>query len=137
MKTTLLAEQQISQAKVRLMNAPEWRWMAGILMMGETKFVSGKDARIPTAATDGLNEVYNRVWLSKLDVEEVMFVVLHEGFHKMFRHLFVWRNLWDDNPQLANIACDVVINTQYLHGKPGIKFVEGGVHMEEYADAMK
>ena len=137
MKTTLLAEQQISQAKVRLMNAPEWRWMAGILMMGETKFVSGKAARIPTAATDGLNETYNRDWLSKLDVEEVMFVVLHEGFHKMFRHLFVWRNLWDDNPRLANIACDVVINTQYLHGKPGIKFVKGGVHMEEYADAMK
>lgn len=137
MKTTLTAEQQISQAKVRLMNAPEWRWMAGILMMGETKFVSGKAARIPTAATDGLNETYNRDWLSKLDVEEVMFVVLHEGFHKMFRHLFVWRNLWDDNPQLANIACDVVINTQYLHGKPGIKFVEGGVHIPEYADAMK
>ena len=137
MKTTLLAEQQISQAKVRLMNAPEWRWMAGILMMGETKFVSGKAARIPTAATDGLNETYNRDWLSELDVEEVMFVVLHEGFHKMFRHLFVWRNLWDDNPRLANIACDVVINTQYLHGKPGIKFVKGGVHMPEYADAMK
>ena len=137
MKTTLLAEQQISQAKVRLMNAPEWRWMAGILMMGETKFVSGKAARIQTAATDGLNETYNRDWLSKLDVEEVMFVALHEGFHKMFRHLFVWRNLWDDNPQLANIACDVVINTQYLHNKPGIKFVEGGVHIPEYADAMK
>ena len=137
MKTTLTAEQQISQAKVSLMNSVEFRWMAGILMMGDTKFVSGKDAKIQTAATDGLNETYNREWMANLDVEEVKFVVLHEGFHKMFRHLFVWRNLWDDNPQLANIACDVVINTQYLHGKPGIKFVEGGVHMEEYADAMK
>ena len=45
MKTTLTAEQQISQAKVSLMNSVEFRWMAGILMMGDTKFVSGKDAK--------------------------------------------------------------------------------------------
>jgi predicted metal-dependent peptidase len=53
----------------------------------------------------------------------------------MFRHLFVWQALWKESPELANIACDAVINTQYLYGKPGLDFVEGGIYMPEYRDA--
>ena len=127
----LTAEQQISKAKVALMNEPDWRWMAGILMMGTTKF---DNPAVTTAATDGLNEIYDRDFVSGLCAEQTKFVVLHENFHKMFRHLFVWQELSKENHALANIACDAVINTQYLHGKPGIKFIDGGVLMPEYAD---
>jgi len=130
----LNAEQLISKTKVAIMNDKDWQWMAGIVMMGTVSFVDGKH-KVQTAATDGLNEVYHRDFVEGLVLSELKFIVLHENFHKMFRHLFIWQDLWKENKDLANIACDAVINTQYLYGKPGISFVEGGVYMPEYADA--
>ncbi len=146
MDNKLTCEQQISQARVALLSDSDWRWMASVLMMGKTEYVSGRDAKVPTAATDGLNEIYNRDFIGTLNLYEVKFVVLHENMHKIFRHLFVWRNLYEQGVMvtdgfneynLANIACDCVINTQYLHGKKGLQFPKQGVHMPEYADTTK
>ena len=129
----LNAEQLISKTKVSIMNDDEWKWMAGIVMMGSSAIVDG-DHKVQTAATDGLNEVYHRDFVEGLTLPQVKFIVLHENFHKMFRHLFVWQNLWKESPELANIACDAVINTQYLYGKNGIDFVKGGVYLPKYKD---
>jgi predicted metal-dependent peptidase len=106
-------------------------------MMGETAFVSGADALCQTAGTDGINEMYNRDFLATLCDGETRFLVLHEGMHKILRHMFVWRALADDNAKLANIAMDAVINNQYLMGKEGLKFPTGGVDMPQYADSSK
>jgi predicted metal-dependent peptidase len=130
----LSAEQLISKTKVAIMNDDAWKWMAGIVMMGTTGFVDG-DHKVQTAATDGLNELYHRDFIEGLTLPQIKFIVLHENFHKMFRHLFVWQALWKESPELANIACDAVINTQYLYGKAGLDFVEGGIYMPEYRDA--
>lgn len=130
----LTAEQLISKAKVALMNDPAWAWMASIIMMGTTEYADSDD-EMKTAQTDGLNERYNKGFIEGLTIPQIKFIILHENYHKMFRHLFVWQNLWKENKLLANVACDAVINTQYLHGKAGIDFVEGGVLMPEYADA--
>ena len=127
------AEQLISKTKVSLMNDDEWKWMAGILMMG-TATVIDDAKRCPTARTDGLNEEYNREFIENLTLSQVKFIVLHENFHKMFRHLFVWQSLWKENPTLANVACDAVINTQYLAGKSGIQMVKGGIYLPKYQD---
>lgn len=132
----LNAEQMISKTKVSIMNDDEWKWMAGIVMMGSSTVVD-QDHECKTAATDGLNEVYSREFVEELTLPQVKFIVLHENFHKMFRHLFVWQNLWKENSELANIACDAVINTQYLSGKAGIDFVKGGVLLPKYADKDK
>lgn len=130
----LTAEQLISKTKVAIMNDDQWKWMAGIVMMGSSGIVDG-DHKVQTAATDGLNELYHRDFIEGLTLPQIKFIVLHENFHKMFRHLFVWQSLWKQSPELANIACDAVINTQYLYGKLGIEFVEGGVYMPQYSDA--
>lgn len=130
----LTAEQLISKTKVAIMNDDQWKWMAGIVMLGSSGIVDG-DHKVQTAATDGLNELYHRDFIEGLTLPQIKFIVLHENFHKMFRHLFVWQSLWKESPELANIACDAVINTQYLYGKPGIDFVEGGVYMPQYSDA--
>ena len=135
MSNGLTAEQLISKARVALMNDPNWAWMASVLMMGETTFVD--DDKTPTACTDGYNERYNRTWIQNLSLPQVKFIVLHENYHKLFRHLYVWQNLWNENPMLANAACDIVINTQYLYGKPDIGYVENGTVMKEYADSDK
>lgn len=130
----LTAEQKISKAKVAIINQPEWRWLGSIVMMGNLEFVDGAETRVKTAATDGMNEVYNRDYLATLTNEQVMFLVLHENFHKLFRHLYVWQSLFKENAQLANIACDAVINNQYLVGQKGIEFIVGGVDMPKYKD---
>lgn len=130
----LTAEQKISKAKVALMNDPDWRWIGSIMMLGKTSF---DDERVPTAATDGLNELYNREYLADKTPEEVKFIVLHENMHKMLRHLFVWQNLYKENHLLANIACDAIINNQYLKNKVGIRMVDGAVDMPKYEDADK
>lgn len=133
----LSAEQMVSKAKVALMSDPDWKWLASILMLGNLEFVDGADAQVPTAATDGLNEIYNRDFLAKLTPNQVKFVVLHENMHKVFRHLYVWQTLFEENPMLANIACDAVINTQYLYGKQGLDMVPDSVHIPKYEDKSK
>lgn len=130
----LTAEQLISKTKVAIMNDDQWKWMAGIVMMGSSGIVDG-DHKVQTAATDGLNELYHRDFIEGLTLPQIKFIVLHENFHKMFRHLFVWQSLWKESPELANVACDAVINTQYLYGKPGIEFVKGGIYLPQYSDA--
>lgn len=133
---TITPEQKITKAKVSLINDDQWRWMSGVIMMGETKFVDG-DHKTQTASTDGLNETYHKQFLAKLTDAEVKYLILHENFHKVFRHLFVWQDLWKQNPNIANIACDAVINNQQLANKQGIQFIEGGVNLPEYADPNK
>lgn len=128
----LTTEQRIQKTRVAILQDPEWRWMGGIVMMGETKI--DVEERVTTAATDGLNEFYNSEFMAPLSDEQVKFIVLHENFHKMFRHLFVWKQLFEEDERIASIATDAVINNQNLIGKKGIAFVEGGVNMPEYAD---
>jgi predicted metal-dependent peptidase len=41
-------------------------------------------------------------------------LVLHENYHKAFRHLTTWLHLYKEDPELANIACDHVINLKLL-----------------------
>lgn len=130
----LTVEQRIQKARVALLNDPNWRYMGGIIMMGDTYYDA--DPMVTTAATDGLNEYYNTAWMSRLTDSEFKGIVLHENFHKMLRHLVVWRELYEEDPDTANIACDAVINNQYLAGKQGIALPKGAVDMPEYVDSM-
>jgi len=102
----LTVEQKIQKAHVSLMNDPKYCLYSGIFMLGKTTVSDD----VPTAGTDGINTVYGRKFMSGLSEEKVKAVVLHENLHKAFRHMFLWKPLFDENPQLANIACDYVIN---------------------------
>jgi predicted metal-dependent peptidase len=76
------------------------------MMVGKTSVVEG----IPTACTNGRDEMYGLEFVTKLDEKTLGFVILHENLHKAFRHLTTWEKLYKENPRLANIACDHVIN---------------------------
>jgi len=67
---------------------------------------------IPSACTNGRDEKYGREFIATLDDKELAFVVLHENMHKAYRHMTTWRRLYEENPVLANMACDYVINLQ-------------------------
>lgn len=108
------AERRLKKVKITLMRNPKFALWSGILMLGKTEVVDN----IPTACTNGRDEKYGREFIEGLDDKELGFVVLHENLHKAFRHLFIWRKLYDENPQLANAACDYVINLMIVKCDP-------------------
>jgi predicted metal-dependent peptidase len=110
----LTAERKLTRVVIDLMRNPLFADMSGIFMMG-TKEVSDD---IPTAATDGRDEIYGRDFIDSLSIQEVAFVVVHESFHKMYRHLTTWQKLWKEDAQLANMACDYVINLEIVTRDP-------------------
>ena len=102
----LTPEQRLSKAVVAIMGEPKYTALAGVLMIGDKSIRDD----VPTACTNGRDEMYGRDFTDKLTDAELRFVILHENYHKLYRHLTTWRHLYDENPQLANMACDYVIN---------------------------
>lgn len=110
----LTAERKLTRVVIDLMRNPLFADMSGIFMMGK-KEVSDD---IPTAATDGRDEIYGRAFIDSLSLPEVAFIVVHESFHKMYRHLTTWQRLWEEDARLANLACDYVINLEIVERDP-------------------
>ena len=84
--------------------------LAGILMIGDRTV----EDDVPTACTNGRDEMYGREFVSKLSDPELRFVILHENYHKLYRHLTTWKHLYEQDPHLANMSCDYVINQKIV-----------------------
>ena len=112
MATKLTVEQLIQKDHVALMKDPKYCLYSGIIMIGRTEV---KDD-VPTACTDGRNTFYGREYMAKLASSKRKGVILHENLHKAFRHTTVWRHLFKENPTIANMACDYVINLMIMDG---------------------
>jgi predicted metal-dependent peptidase len=95
--------------------------LAGILMIGNRR-IEDAVRLCPTAYTNGRDEVYGRAFVDKLNDAELRFLVLHECYHKLYRHLTTWRWMYDENHQLANQACDFVINVKLVDDNKADKF---------------
>lgn len=104
--TQLTAEQRLSKNITQIMGNPKYVALAGVLMIGE----KGIKDDIPTACTDGKNDYYGRAFVDGLADSEFRFLILHETYHKLFKHLTTWDWIYKENPKLANMACDYVIN---------------------------
>lgn len=104
----MLEERRVQKSKISLMRNPKFALLSGVLMVGRTKVVDN----IPTACTNGRDESYGRKFVKELRDQELNFVVAHENYHKMYRHLTTWKKLHDIDHRLANCACDYVINLQ-------------------------
>jgi predicted metal-dependent peptidase len=105
-------EQRLTKAVVSIMGNPKYTALAGVLMIGERNVVD--DPSVPTACTDGRDEMYAREFVKQLNDAELRFLVLHEVYHKLFRHLTTWRHLYRKDAMLANMACDYVINLKIV-----------------------
>jgi predicted metal-dependent peptidase len=121
----LTAEQRLRKATTDIIGYPEFIALTGVLMIGK-KMV---DDKVQTACTNGRDEAYGRAFVDKLSDAEFRFVVLHECYHKMYKHLTTWKYLHDIDHQRANMACDYVINLKLAEtdaGKSGwIKLPKG------------
>jgi len=104
----LSAEDRITKAHIALMQDKRTLAYSGLLMVGK---VDVRDD-CPTAKTNGRDVVYGRKFVESLTDGELRFLILHETKHKLYQHLFVWRKIHEENAQLANMACDYVINLE-------------------------
>ena len=130
----LTAEQRMYKATTDLIGRDEFVALAGVLMIGSKKVVDDKI----TACTNGRDELYGREFVDNLNDAEFRFLMLHECYHKMYRHLTTWKHLSDIDHDRANRACDYVINHKLIHSQAGkegwIKMPEGGCYDEKYKD---
>jgi len=127
----LTAEQRVQKSHVALMNDPKYCLYSGIFMLGKTEV----DDDLPTACTDGRNTYYGRKFVDSLKDSDLKGLILHENLHKAFRHTTVWKHLYKQNPQLANMACDYVINLMIHDSDPSgnnVTLPEGGCLDQKY-----
>lgn len=129
----LTAEQVIQKNTLMVITHPKYRSLGGVVMMGSTSV----DDDFPTAYVDGYNTVYGRAFILGLAEPEVRFVILHETLHKALRHLTTWRWMWEEDPALANQACDYVINLLLVLSDAGEGFIlmpKSGLLDHKYAN---
>jgi predicted metal-dependent peptidase len=123
----LTAEQRLRKATTDIIGHPDFVALTGVLMVGSKKI----DDDVPTACTNGRDEIYGRAFVDSLSDAEFRFLVLHECYHKMYKHLTTWQNLHKISAQRANHACDYVINLKLAEtdaGKTGwIRMPDGGL----------
>ena len=127
----LTAEQRLSKAVMSVMAHDKYVGLASVLMVGE-RTVSDT---VPTACTNGRDEMYGRAFVDGLTDPELRFLVLHECYHKMYKHLTTWRHLYKLHPIVANVSCDYVNNIQLVDGDNGEGFItmpKVGLFDEQY-----
>lgn len=116
----LTAEQRLTKARIALMRNPKFVLFSSMLTIGKCEVVDN----VPTACTNGRDEWWGRKFIESIDDKTLAGGILHENFHKVYRHMFVWRKLYEENKMLANAACDYVINWEIRSLDPKEEFVK-------------
>jgi len=126
--TQLTAEQRLSKNITAIMGHERYIALAGVLMIGN----KGIKDDCPTAYTNGRDEYYGRAFVDDLTDPEFRGLILHENYHKLLRHLVTWAWMFKENPKLANMACDYVINLIiYLENRDGFAVLPKGALLDE------
>ena len=114
------AQDRIKKAHISIMRHKQWCTFSGVIACGVSKIKDG----VATAQTDGFNKYYGESFVESLSDPELCFVVLHENTHVSYRHLHVWKDLWKENAQLANIAADHFVNLALMDTDAGAGFIK-------------
>ena len=115
---SLTVEQRLHKAVSDIMMQDKYIALAGLLAIGDR---SVRDD-IPTACTNGRDERYGRAFCESLNDAELRFLILHENYHKLARHLHIYYHLYKIDPMLANMACDFWINHKLVEENKQDKF---------------
>lgn len=86
------------------------------------------DSKTPTACTNGKTIYYNQEFVDKLQMDELIFLVVHELAHIMFKHAL---RRSDRHPLLWNVAADFAIN--WLLSTMKFKIIDGVCLDQKYA----
>jgi predicted metal-dependent peptidase len=111
---------QFKKVKIMLMRSDKFVRLSGIMMMGKTTMTTD----IPTACTDGRNEMYNPEFIWQFTEKMVGFIIIHENMHKAGRHLTTYKKLVEIYGfKMVNIALDLWINNRIKKADPDEELV--------------
>ena len=111
---------QFKKVKIMLMRSDKFVRLSGIMMMGKTTMTTD----IPTACTDGRNEMYNPEFIWQFTEKMVGFIIIHENMHKAGRHLTTYKKLVEIYGfKMVNIALDLWINNRIKKADPNEELV--------------
>lgn len=100
-------ETRIKKGHITMMKHTDTALYAGVFMMGNNEVVDAKF----TAYTDGVNKKYSRSFLAEIKSEpKVRGLILHENLHVALKHVILGKTMFKENPKLANMAADFVVN---------------------------
>jgi len=88
------------------------------------------DESCETACTDGIYITFNPKFMDDLSDSELDFILMHEVLHVVLRHCE--RDNGRD-PEMFNIACDIVVNSNILHDN-GMDI--GSITLKKYGESM-
>ena len=131
----LTEEQRLSKAVVKIMDkAP---YLSAVLMIGRREITDNPKTR--TAYTNGKDEFYSRTFVASLNDAELRFLVLHEVYHKLFKHLTTWKHLWEKDADRTNRAADHVINIKIVDefSQDGFYFEQGDPLLDLFRSACR
>lgn len=111
--------ERIRKAHVAIMMHKKFCAFSGLLACGDTRVTD----EIPTACTNGWDTLYNPDFVTSLTDPQLRLLILHENVHKAYKHIMVWRHLWEKSPQWANIAADHFVNLSITDTDNGEGFV--------------
>ena len=98
--------ERLKRSHIFLMKHPKIMPLSGIIVMGKSEV----KPNIPTAYTDGRNKRYGAKFMKKLTDPQVNGLVMHENGHVFCRHVSHHKRIFRENPKLANIAADFIVN---------------------------
>jgi len=107
MSTAIDVATELKREYLFLLRHPETAWYGSVFLLGKNEIK--KD--IPTAATNGIDCFYGEEFFASLNRKERRFLVLHENFHKAYKHMPAYRDYFKQDPKLANICCDYQVNS--------------------------
>jgi len=126
----LNVEQRLQKAVVDIMANPKYVALAGVLMIGKREVVDMADGVVPTAMTNGRDEWYCREFCESLNDAELRFLILHENYHKLYKHMITWQHLYKEDGDKANKSADYVINVKLVDdNKDGFATMTGQLAM--------
>ena len=99
-------ETRLKKAHIALMKHKDTALYSGVVLMGTSKVIDN----CPTAYTDGVNKRYGRKFMEGLSDPELTALVLHENLHVALNHMGRFKQKFEENPQLMNVAADYVVN---------------------------
>lgn len=102
----LTVEQRLQKNVTDIYGVDIYAPLAGVVALG----ISALDDGVPTAMTNGRDVIYGSRFIPELNDAEFRFLILHENYHKLGRHLHIYLHLFKIDPKLAGISCDEWIN---------------------------
>lgn len=99
---------RLKKAHIALMKHPQTALYSGVMLMGKSEVIDGNG----TAYTNGVDKRYYRKFIEEHIKSESCLrgLVLHENLHVALKQIPRGKGMWEENPKLANIASDLVVN---------------------------